>query len=146
MSGEENKKMSNKLEDVYGEFESSMSANVIVQGPKEVIDLRSQLLNGCVQCGKRISEFMLPQDIACALTSGVFEIKPGSQQLLSGLWNNTISFDEGGTKIDGLVRASGDTAEVLKNLKEADPKKFLQVLVILWRYQKEKKRGQVNTL
>jgi hypothetical protein len=139
--GTKKKKISNNLEELYDEFESSMSANVIVQGPTEVLDLRGQLLKGGLQCGERITEFILPQDIACALTSGIFEIKPGSHQLLSGLWNNTISFAEARTKIDGLIRAAGDAAEVLKNLKATDPKRFLQVLVILWRYQKEKKRG-----
>jgi len=120
--------------------------NVIIHGPGKVSDLRGELLKGCVQCGKKIGEFMLPQDIACALTAGNYEIKPEAHRLIIGLWNNTIPFSKARTKLDGLVRASGDTAEVLRNLKEADPTKFLQVLVILWKYQKEKKIGKNNTL
>ena len=139
-------KINNKMEGLWGEFESSMSVNLIVQGPGEVIDLRRQLLKGCVQCGKRIGEFMLPQDIACALTVGDFEIKTESKRLFQKLWNNMIPLSEASAKIDGLVRAADDTAKALKNLKEADPEKFLQVLTLLWKYQKEKKGGKNNSL
>jgi hypothetical protein len=134
------------FDELYDEFESSMSANVIVQGPRQVLDLRKQLLKGCVQCGEKISKFMLPQDIACALTAGTFELKPGAHRLLSGLWNGTVSLPEAQTKTDSLIRAAGDTAEVLKQLKKSDQVKFLQVLVILWRYQKEKKRGETDSV
>ena len=137
-------KVMNNLDELYDEFESSMSANVIVQGPGEVLDLRKQLLKGCVQCGNKISEFMLPQDIACALTAGTFALKPRAHRFLSGLWNDTVTLAEAQTKTDSLVRAAGDTAEVLRQLKQADQKKFLQVLVILWRYQKGKKHGETD--
>ena len=139
-------KTNNEMENLLGEFEASMSVNLIVQGPGEVIDMRKQLLKGCVQCGKRIGEFMLPQDIACALTVGDFEIKAESNRLLQKLWNNRISLSKASAKINGLVRAADDTAKVLKNLKETDPEKFLQVLTILWKYQKERKGGKNNSL
>ena len=135
-----------EMKELFEEFGSSMSANVIIQGPGEVIDLRAQLLRGCVQCGNRIGEFMLPQDVACALTVGDYEIKADANKLLKGLWNNSVSLSKACTKTDGLVRAEGDAAIVLKNLKEADPNKFLQVLTILWRYKKEKKSGRDNTI
>ena len=135
-------KIDNKMHELFEEFGSSMSANVIVQGPGEVLDFRGKLLKGCIQCGRRIGEFMLPQDIACALTSGHYEIKPNAHRLLIGLWNNNISLSKAHPKIDGLVRAHGDTAKALINLKESDPTKFLQVLCMLWKYQKEKKKWQ----
>jgi len=139
-------KLDNKIDELYEEFGSSLSANVIIQGPREVIDLRGQLLQGCVQCGKRISEFMLPQDIACALTAGQYEIKPEGAKLLKKIWNNAVSLAKASKNIDGLVRAGGDAAVVLKNLKEVDPKKFLEVLCILWKYEKERKSDRLNTL
>jgi len=139
-------KTKNEMAYLFGEFESSMSVNLIVQGPGEVIDLRKQLLKGCVQCGERISEFMLPQDIACALTAGDLEIKADSHQLFKKLWNNRISLSEATSKTDGLVRAADDTAKVLKTLKKTDPTKFLQVLTIIWKYQKENKGGKNNSL
>lgn len=139
-------KRDNKIDELFEEFGSSMSVNLIVQGPREVIDLRAQLLKGCVQCGKRISEFMLSQDIACALTAGHYEIKSDAAKFLQKIWNNVISLDDASEKTDGLVRASGDTAVVLKTLKEVDPKKFLEVLCILWKYEKEKKVGEANTV
>ena len=123
-----------------------MSANVIVQGPRDVLDLRKQLLKGCVECGNRISEFMLSQDIACALTAGYYELKSESNKLLQEIWNNKISLSDASEKTEGLVRASGETALVLKTLKEVDLKKFLEVLCILWRHEKEKKFGGANTL
>ncbi|RLA94216.1 MAG: hypothetical protein DRG25_02990 [Deltaproteobacteria bacterium] len=139
-------KINNRMEELFEEFGSSMSANVIVHGPGDISDLRNELLKGCVQCEKRIGEFMLPQDIACALTAGIYEIKPEAKRLLSGIWNNRIPISKARTNLDGLVRASGDTAKVLKNLKEADPIKFLQVLCILWKYEKEKESGRNNSL
>ena len=133
----ENKKGNNNIEQLYVEFGSSLAANYIVQGPGEVIDLRSQLLTGCVQCGDRIAEFMLPQDIACALTVGELKFKEGADKLLKKVVDNGISLAAAGAKADGLVRAAGDTAIVLKNLKEADTKMFLQVLALLWKHGKE---------
>lgn len=127
----------NEVQDLFEEFESSMAANYIVQGPGEVIDLRAQLLRGCVQCKERISEFMLAQDIACALTAGEFEFKKKAAELFKEIWNNHISLTEATAQMEGLVRAAGDTATVLKNLKHVDPRKFLQVLTILWRYGRE---------
>lgn len=137
-------KTDNELDALFEEFGSSMAANVIIQGPKQVLDLRAQLLKGCVQCGQRIGEFMLPQDIACALTAGEYELKPAADSLLKGLWGNTVSLAHARETMDGLVRASGDTATVLKTLKQVDPIKFLQVLGILWRYQKEKRGGKAH--
>ena len=139
-------KSDNKIYELFEEFGSSMSVNLIVQGPREVIDLRDQLLKGCMQCGKRISEFMLSQDIACALTAGHYEIKSGAAKFLQKIWNNVISLADASDKTDGLVRASGDAALVLKTLKEVDPKKFLEVLCILWKYEKEKKGGEAHTV
>jgi hypothetical protein len=133
----DNPKDSNNFEQLYSEFGSSMAANYIVQGPGEVLDLRAQLLTGCVQCGGRIAEFMLPQDIACALTVGEFEFKEGSDKLMKKIVDNGISLSAATAQADGLVRAAGDTATVLKNLKEADTKMFLQVLAILWKHGKE---------
>ena len=100
----------NNFEQLYSEFGSSMAANLIVQGPGEVIDLRAQLLTGCVQCGERIAEFMLPQDIACALTVGEFEFNEEGDKLLKKIVDNGISFAAAVDKADGLVRAAGDTA------------------------------------
>jgi len=116
-----------------------MSVNVIVHGPGDVSDLRNELLRGCVQCGKRIGEFMLSQDIACALTAGEYKLKPEAGTLLKGLWNNALSLSKAHTEVDGLVRAAGATAEVLRSLKENDPTKFLEVLSLLWKYEQEKK-------
>jgi len=127
------------MEELFGEFGSSMSVNVIVHGPGDVSDLRSELLRGCVQCGNRIGEFMLSQDIACALTAGEYDLKPGGAKLLKGLWNNTVPLSQACTQVDGLVRAAGATAAVLKSLKENDPMKFLEVLSLLWKYEQEKK-------
>ena len=139
-------KRDNKIDELFEEFGSSMSANVIEQGPYDVLDLRGQLLKGCVQCGTRISEFMLSQDIACALTGGHYEIKSDAGKFLQKICNNALSLADASEKTDGLVRAGGDTATVLKTLKEVDPQKFLEVLCILWRYEKEKKRDHARTL
>jgi len=128
----------NEMEELFEEFGSSLAANYIVHGPGDVMDLRGQLLKGCVQCGERISEFMLPQDIACALTAGKYELKKNAIDVFKRIWNNSISLSEAASQTDGLVRAAGDAATVLKTLKASDPKKFLQVLTILWRYSKEK--------
>ena len=137
MAQSEHQKGNNNIQHLYVEFGSSMAANYIVQGPGEVIDLRRQLLTGCVQCGERIAEFMLPQDIACALTVGEFEFKEGADKLLKKIVDNGISLAAAVAQAEGLVRAAGETATVLKNLKEADPKMFLQVLAILWNHGKE---------
>ena len=132
-------RIDNKMAELFREFESSMSVNVLVHGPGNVSDLRNELLRGCVQCGKRIGEFMLSQDIACALTAGEYKLKPEAGKLLKGLWNNALSLSKTHTEVDGLVRAAGATAEVLKSLKETDPTKFLEVLSLLWKYEQEKK-------
>ena len=132
-------KPNNQIDELFEEFGSSLSVNLIVQGPRDVIDLRGQLLKGCVQCGTRISEFMLSQDIACALTTGHYEIKSDAEKFLQKIWNNAISLADASEKTEGLVRASGDAATVLKTLKEVDAKKFLEVLCILWKYGKGKK-------
>lgn len=116
-----------------------MSVNLIVHGPGDVSDLRNELLRGCEQCGERIGEFMLSQDIACALTAGEYELKPQAAKLFKGLWNNAIPLSKALSRLDGLVRAAGTTAEVLKSLKENDPTKFLEVLSLLWRYEQENK-------
>ncbi|MBN2468869.1 MAG: hypothetical protein JXD19_12045 [Deltaproteobacteria bacterium] len=137
-------RINNRIAEFFEEFESSVSANVIVQGRRDVLDFRRQLLRGCVQCGERIGEFMLPQDVACALTVGEFHIKSEANQLLKKLWSNSISLGAACRQTDSLVRAAGDTAIVLKNLKRNDPEKFLQVLAILWRYRKEPIRGTNN--
>ena len=138
MAHGESLKGSNNIEQLYEEFGSSMAANYIVQGPGEVIDLRAQLFTGCIQCGERIAEFMLPQDIACALTVGEFEFKEEADKLMKKIESNGISLGAATAQADGLVRAAGDTAVVLKNLKEADTKMFLEVLVILWKHGKER--------
>ena len=116
-----------------------MSVNVIVHGPGDVSDLRNELLRGCVQCGERIGEFMLSQDIACALTVGEYELKPEAGKLLKGLWNNAVPLSKALTQVDGLVRAAGETAQVLRTLKDYDPVKFLEVLGLLWKHELEKK-------
>ena len=139
-------KRDNKIDELFEEFGSSLSVNLIVQGPRDVIDLRGQLLKGCLQCDKRISEFMLSQDIACALTAGHYAIKSEAAKFLQKICNNAISLADASEKTDGLVRASGDTAMVLKTLKEVDPKKFLEVLCILWKYEKEKKGDKAHTV
>lgn len=139
-------KRDNKIDELFEEFGSSMSVNLIVQGPRDVIDLRGQLLKGCLQCDKRISEFMLSQDIACALTAGHYEIKSEAAKFLQKICNNAISLADASEKTDGLVRASGDTAMVLKTLKEVDPIKFLEVLCILLKYEKEKKGDNAHTV
>jgi hypothetical protein len=130
--GQENMKRDNNIDELFEEFGSSLSVNLIVQGPRDVLDTRGQLLKGCVQCDKRISEFMLSQDIACALTAGNYEIKSDAAKFLQKICNNAISLADASEKTDGLVRASGDAAIVLKTLKEVDSKKFLEVLCILW--------------
>jgi hypothetical protein len=132
-------RIDNKIEELFREFGSSMSVNLIVHGPGDVSDLRGELLRGCVQCGERIGEFMLSQDIACALTAGEYKLKPEATKLLKRLWNNAIPLSEALSQVDGLVRAAGATAEVLKSLKENDPTKFLEVLSLLWRYEQESK-------
>jgi hypothetical protein len=132
-------RIDNKMEELFREFGSSMSVNVMVHGPGDVSDLRNELLRGCVQCGERIGEFMLSQDIACALTAGEYELKSEASKLLKGLWNNAIPLSKASTQIDGLVRAAGAAAKVLKTLKENDPTKFLEVLSLLWRYEQETK-------
>jgi len=132
-------RIDNKMEELFREFGSSMSVNVIVHGPGDVSDLRNELLRGCVQCGKRIGEFMLSQDIACALTAGEYELKPEADTLLKGLWNNAISLSKARTEVDGLVRGAGATAEVLKSLKENDPTRFFEVLSLLWKYEQGRK-------
>lgn len=134
------------LNQLFEEFGSSMAANCIIQGPGEVIDLRAQLLTGCVQCGGRIAEFMLPQDIACALTVGEFQFKEHAEKLLRNIVQGSISLREARAQIDGLVQAAGDTATVLKNLKQADPDMFLQVLAILWKHGKERRHGENNSI
>ena len=139
-------KPNNQIDELFEEFGSSLSVNLIVQGPRDVIDLRGQLLKGCVQCGTRISEFMLSQDIACALTVGHYEIKSDAAKFLQKIWNNAISLADASETTDGLVRASGDAAVVLKALKEVDAKKFLEVLCILWKYGKGKKSDQAHTV
>jgi hypothetical protein len=131
---------------LFEEFGSSMAANYIVQGPGEIIDLRAQLLTGCLQCGGRIAEFMLPQDIACALTVGEFQFKEHADKLLQKIVQGNISLHDARTQIDGLVQAAGDAATVLKNLKQADPEMFLQVLAILWKHGKEKQHGENNSI
>ena len=138
VSRRENQKGNNNIEQLYEEFGSSMAANCIVQGPGETIDLRGQLLTGCVQCGKRIAEFMLPQDIACALTVGEFEFNGATaDKLLKKIVDNGISLADAAAQADGLVRAAGETAIVLRNLKETNIEMFLQVLAILWKHGKE---------
>jgi len=82
---------------------------------------------------------MLSQDIACALTAGEYELKPEAANLLKGLWNNALPLSKACTQMDGLVRAAGETATVLRSLKENDPMKFLEVLSLLWKYEQEKK-------
>ena len=87
---------------------------------------------------------MLPQDIACALTVGEFEFKEHADKLMKKIVQGAISLHGAREQIDGLVQAAGDTATVLKNLKQADPEMFLQVLAILWRYGKEKRNGKTS--
>jgi hypothetical protein len=89
---------------------------------------------------------MLSQDIACALTAGHYEIKSEAAKFLQKICNNAVSLADASEKTDGLVRASGDTAMVLKTLKEVDPKKFLEVLCILLKYEKEKKGDNAHTV
>jgi hypothetical protein len=139
-------RLDGSFDQLFEEFGSSMAANHIVQGPSEIIDLRAQLLTGCLQCGERIAEFMLPQDIACALTVGEFEFKEHGDNLLKKIVQGNISLHDARAQIDGLVQAAGDTATVLKNLKQADPEMFLQVLAILWRHGKEKRHGENNSI
>lgn len=143
---QKNMKRDNRIDELFEELGSSLSVNLVIQGPKEVIDTRAQLLKGCVQCGNRISEFMLSQDIACALTGGQYEIKSDAAKFLQKICNNVISLADAREQTDGLVRASGDAAMVLKTLKEVDPIKFLEVLCILWRYEKEKKSDKPHTV
>jgi len=139
-------KINNKINSLYEEFGSSLAANVIAQGPRDVIDLRGQLLRGSVQCGDRIAEFMVPQDIACALTAGDYQFRKEADTTLKHIADNHISLAEAEKKADGLIRAAGDAATVLTNLKKADLHLFLQVLTILWKYGKESKRGKDNSL